>query len=109
MSASSNDYAENGPRAGEERPQPPQVRPDDQASRRPYSQDSEQKQEPRPVLYCSFCPKNQTEVVALIAGPNGVHICDECVQLCLDCIFDMRRENYRKAQSQQSSDLGSKP
>jgi ClpX C4-type zinc finger len=34
-----------------------------------------------PLLYCSFCGKNQTEVRKLIAGPT-VFICDECVGLC---------------------------
>lgn len=30
---------------------------------------------------CSFCGKTQSEVERLIAGP-GVHICDQCVELC---------------------------
>lgn len=30
---------------------------------------------------CSFCGKAQSEVERLIAGP-GVHICDQCVELC---------------------------
>jgi hypothetical protein len=34
-----------------------------------------------PLLYCSFCGKNQTQVHKLIAGPT-VFICDECVDLC---------------------------
>jgi ATP-dependent Clp protease ATP-binding subunit ClpX len=29
-------------------------------------------------LRCSFCKKNETEVLKLVAGP-GVYICDECV------------------------------
>jgi hypothetical protein len=32
-------------------------------------------------LKCSFCGKSQDQVKKLIAGP-GVHICDECVDLC---------------------------
>jgi ATP-dependent Clp protease ATP-binding subunit ClpX len=36
-------------------------------------------------LNCSFCGKNQHEVVKLIAGPT-VFICNECVQLCVDII-----------------------
>jgi ATP-dependent Clp protease ATP-binding subunit ClpX len=34
-----------------------------------------------PLLHCSFCGKNQTQVRKLIAGP-AVFICDECVDLC---------------------------
>ena len=35
---------------------------------------------------CSFCNKGQEEVRRLIAGPNQVYICDECVQLCREII-----------------------
>ena len=31
---------------------------------------------------CSFCKRNQEEVHRLIAGPDDVYICDECVTLC---------------------------
>ena len=44
-------------------------------------------QEERPILHCAFCPKNQDEVRLLIGGPQGVHICDECVLLCVDTVF----------------------
>jgi ClpA/ClpB-like protein/ClpX C4-type zinc finger protein len=33
----------------------------------------------RPMLVCSFCHKQQDQVQHLIAGPEGVHVCDECV------------------------------
>ncbi len=38
-------------------------------------------------LRCSFCGKPQNQVRKLIAGP-GVFICDECVELCSDIIFE---------------------
>ena len=31
---------------------------------------------------CSFCGKSEKNAQSLIAGPNGVFICDECVELC---------------------------
>jgi hypothetical protein len=31
---------------------------------------------------CSFCSKWNTEVERMIAGPEGVVICNECVALC---------------------------
>ena len=34
------------------------------------------------ILKCSFCSKSQRQVVRLIAGPNNVYICDECIDLC---------------------------
>lgn len=36
-------------------------------------------------LTCTFCKKNQDQVKKLIAGPS-VHICDECVDLCVEIL-----------------------
>ncbi len=35
---------------------------------------------------CSFCSRGQREVNRLIAGPNSVFICDECVDLCREIL-----------------------
>jgi ClpX C4-type zinc finger len=40
---------------------------------------------PKPTLYCSFCGKSQHDVQKLIAGPK-VHICDECVDCCIEVL-----------------------
>ena len=37
---------------------------------------------------CSFCGKAQGQVKRLIAGPDRVFICDECVTLCSQIITD---------------------
>jgi len=36
---------------------------------------------------CSFCGKDQHKVRKMVAGPGGVYICDECVELCSDIMF----------------------
>ena len=38
---------------------------------------------------CSFCGKDKSKVKKLIAGPDGVFICDECVELCRDMLAKM--------------------
>jgi len=38
-------------------------------------------------LSCSFCGKSQDQVRKLIAGPR-VYICDECIELCNEIIFE---------------------
>ncbi|MCI8735548.1 MAG: ATP-dependent Clp protease ATP-binding subunit ClpX [Lachnospiraceae bacterium] len=43
---------------------------------------------------CSFCNKTQDQVRKLIAGPNGIYICDECVDICADII----EEEYEEEQ-----------
>ena len=40
----------------------------------------------RMTYRCSFCGKSQDQVQRLIAGPGGVYICDECVDLCREII-----------------------
>ena len=37
--------------------------------------------DPRKIR-CSFCGKNQELVRKIIAGPNDIYICDECVETC---------------------------
>ena len=43
-------------------------------------------------IRCSFCNKTQDQVRKLIAGPNGVYICDECVEICADIIDEEYEE-----------------
>lgn len=47
-------------------------------------------------LNCNFCGKSQKEVKKLIAGP-GVYICDECIELCNDIIFEDSVKTVSKA------------
>jgi ATP-dependent Clp protease ATP-binding subunit ClpX len=48
------------------------------------------------ALNCNFCGKSQKEVKKLIAGP-GVYICDECIELCNDIIFEDSLKNTSTA------------
>lgn len=43
-------------------------------------------------IRCSFCNKTQDQVRKLIAGPSGVYICDECVEICSDIIEEEYEE-----------------
>ncbi len=44
-------------------------------------------------IKCSFCNKSQDAVRKLIAGPTGVYICDECVEICMDILDDLEDED----------------
>ena len=37
---------------------------------------------------CSFCRRSHDEVERLIAGPDGVFICDNCVELCQRILYE---------------------
>src|SRR6195256_470959 len=52
--------------------------------------------ESKNVLYCSFCGKSQHELRKLIAGPT-VHICNECVELCMDIISEENKSSLVKS------------
>ena len=38
------------------------------------------------MIKCSFCARGQDEVAKLVAGPNSVYICNECIELCNDIL-----------------------
>ena len=37
-------------------------------------------------LFCSFCGKPKELTQKLIAGPSGIYICDECIEICREVI-----------------------
>ena len=43
-------------------------------------------------IRCSFCNKTQNQVRKLIAGPSGVYICDDCVEICTDILEEELQE-----------------
>ena len=51
------------------------------------------------VVRCSFCNKTQAQVRKLIAGPNGVYICDECIEVCSEIIEEEFEEYERQSDS----------
>ena len=40
--------------------------------------------------HCSFCGKAKNETKTLIAGPDGVAICDECVEICTSMLEEAK-------------------
>ena len=40
----------------------------------------------RDCVRCSFCGKRNDQVRKILSGPNGVYICDECIELCNELI-----------------------
>ncbi|MCM1112611.1 MAG: ATP-dependent Clp protease ATP-binding subunit ClpX [Muribaculum sp.] len=52
-------------------------------------------------IRCSFCNKAQGQVRKLIAGPAGVYICDECVDICAD-ILEEELEDEEEEEAQRT-------
>ena len=38
-------------------------------------------------IECSFCGKGPHQVAAMISGPNGIYICDECIAICTEAMM----------------------
>ncbi len=52
-------------------------------------------------IRCSFCNKTQNQVTKMIAGPAGVYICDECVEICADIV----EEEIEEIQEEEALDI----
>lgn len=52
-------------------------------------------------LFCSFCGKPKELVKRLIAGPNGIYICDECIEVCREIM----KEDDRKTKTSDKVEL----
>ncbi|HZU72668.1 MAG TPA: ClpX C4-type zinc finger protein [Acidimicrobiales bacterium] len=39
-------------------------------------------------LACSFCGKHITSVLKLVAGPGGIEICNECIDLAGEIVLE---------------------
>ena len=55
-------------------------------------------------IRCSFCGKTQSQARKLIAGPAGVYICDECVDICAD-ILEEELEDEEIEENPQSAEI----
>jgi ATP-dependent Clp protease ATP-binding subunit ClpX len=53
-------------------------------------------------IRCSFCGRDKDQVAKLIAGPPGVYICVECVDLCNDIIQEERLERRTAVAARES-------
>jgi ATP-dependent Clp protease ATP-binding subunit ClpX len=47
----------------------------------------------RHVERCTFCEKPRHQVASLIAGPPGVYICNECIEICNSILQEEQRRN----------------
>ena len=56
-------------------------------------------------IRCSFCNKSQNQVKKLIAGPAGVYICDECVEICEDILEEELEEEEEAVLQEQDIKL----
>ena len=43
-------------------------------------------------LYCSFCGRSEDKVEKLISGPDGVAICNDCIETCNDILRSYFKE-----------------
>ena len=52
-------------------------------------------------LFCSFCGKPKELTNRLIAGPNGIYICDECIEVC----HSVMKESNAKTEQEEKKQL----
>jgi ATP-dependent Clp protease ATP-binding subunit ClpX len=49
------------------------------------------------LFYCSLCRRSQNEREFIIAGPDNINICDQCVDYMVDIL---REEKAKKERNQ---------
>ena len=50
---------------------------------------------PPPIVrYCSLCGKSSETRKRLIAGPNNIFICDECIEVSVAILLDVDKEEW---------------
>lgn len=47
-------------------------------------------------IRCSFCNKTEDQVRKLIAGPGGVYICDECIDICSEIMEEELEDEFEE-------------
>lgn len=52
------------------------------------------------IIRCNFCSRNQLQVKKLIAGPVGVYICDNCVEVAHSILLADKREKEEQRKKQ---------
>ena len=59
----------------------------------------------RDCVRCSFCGKRNDQVRKILSGPNGVYICDECIELCNELINEEFEDEMGSAPLQALNDI----
>ncbi len=47
----------------------------------------------RHIERCTFCEKRRHQVTSLIAGPPGIYICNECIEICNSILQEEQRRS----------------
>lgn len=54
---------------------------------------------------CSFCGKPKTLTKCLISGPNGINICDECVEICREQLLESEEKPQTAIELKKPSEI----
>ncbi len=57
------------------------------------------------LFHCTFCGKNERQVGRLISGPNGIFICDECVDLCNEILEEEEQNGFPIGEDDERSEI----
>ena len=63
-----------------------------------------QRMTPGGLRRCSFCGRSENQVNKLISGPDGIYICDDCVNVCNQIISEDEDEVERRPARKKTSD-----
>ena len=67
------------------------------ASQKPKTATKKETKEQKPEKehFCSFCNKSSLKAYRLIAAPNNIFICDECIDICNRILLEESKDIWR--------------
>jgi ATP-dependent Clp protease ATP-binding subunit ClpX len=71
----------------------------DRAGPKEKNMDDSSQQKISPLVRCNFCNRSQVQVKKLIAGPGGVFICDNCIEVAHSIILADKAKDEEKKPS----------
>ena len=66
------------------------------AVKKPAQKREKTDEPPKEIHLCSFCRKSTNETRRLIAGPNGIFICEECIEICISVLYQDSPNYWQK-------------
>ena len=73
----------------------PKTAPKSKADKPPASTTPKKPVPPPIVRYCSICGKSSETRKCLIAAPNNIFLCDECIEVSVAILLDVVKDEWR--------------
>lgn len=54
-----------------------------------------------PMVFCNFCGRPETAVDLMVASSEDLHICNDCIEICVKSLLEFRAGKVEKPLKEQ--------